>query len=46
VTEHLILSTIVLGIALLAARLLPLTARTRYAVILCGIAKFAIPTSA
>lgn len=44
-TEHLILSTIVLGIALLAARLLPLTARTRYAVILCGIAKFAIPTA-
>lgn len=44
-TEHLIVSTVVLAIAMLAARFLPLTARTRYAVLLCGIAKFAVPTA-
>lgn len=43
--EHLLVSTIVLGIALAAARFLPLTARTRYAVLLAGIAKFAVPTA-
>ena len=44
--EHLLLSTIVLGLAIVAARLLPLTARTRYALLLAGLAKFAIPSSA
>lgn len=43
--EHLIVSTVVLAIAMTAARFLPLTARTRYAVLLCGIAKFAVPTA-
>lgn len=43
--EHLIVSTFVLGAALLAARVIPMTAHTRYAVILCGLAKFAIPTA-
>jgi beta-lactamase regulating signal transducer with metallopeptidase domain len=45
VTEHLLVSTAVLAIAMIAARFLPLTARTRYALLLCGIAKFAIPTA-
>ncbi len=40
---HLWISTIVLLLAMLAARFLPLTARTRYAVLLCGLFKFAIP---
>ncbi|MFP5245978.1 MAG: M56 family metallopeptidase [Thermoanaerobaculia bacterium] len=44
-TEHLLVSTIVLAAAMLAARFLPLTARTRYAILLCGIAKFALPGS-
>lgn len=44
-TEHLIVSTVVLVVAMAAARFLPLTARTRYAVLLCGIAKFAVPTA-
>lgn len=44
-TEHLVVSTIVLAIAMAAARFLPLTARTRYAVLLIGIVKFAIPTA-
>ena len=43
--EHLLVSSIVLGIAMAAARFLPLTARTRYAVLLAGIAKFAVPTA-
>ncbi|HEU4889158.1 MAG TPA: M56 family metallopeptidase [Thermoanaerobaculia bacterium] len=43
--EHLIVSTVVLAVAMAAARFLPLTARTRYAVLLCGIAKFAVPTA-
>lgn len=43
--EHLIVSTIVLIVAMLAARFLPLTARTRYAILFCGLAKFAIPTA-
>jgi len=43
VTGHLILSTLVLAIAIAAARLLPLTARTRHALLLAGLAKFAIP---
>ena len=40
---HLLLSTLVLAIAIVAARLLPLTARTRHALLLAGLAKFAIP---
>ncbi|HEX6640843.1 MAG TPA: M56 family metallopeptidase [Thermoanaerobaculia bacterium] len=44
-TEHLLVSTAVLAMAMIAARFLPLTARTRYALLLCGIAKFAIPTA-
>lgn len=43
--EHLLFSTAVLAATMLAARLLPLTARTRYALLLCGLAKFAIPTA-
>ena len=46
VLTHLWSSTLVLLIALIAARLLPLTARTRYAVLLSGLAKFAIPSVA
>ena len=43
---HLWISTLVLAAALLVARFLrPLTARTRYAIVLAGIAKFAIPSS-
>ena len=45
-TAHLLLSTIVLAIAIVLARVLPLTARTRYALLLAGLAKFAIPTAA
>jgi beta-lactamase regulating signal transducer with metallopeptidase domain len=45
VTEHLIVSTIILGLAMLAARLLPVTARTRHAMLICAIAKFAVPTA-
>lgn len=41
--SHLVVSTLVLAIALIAARLLPLTARTRHALLLAGLAKFAIP---
>ena len=44
--EHLVVSTIVLAVAMLATRALPLTARTRHALLLCGLAKFAIPTAA
>ncbi|HEX8617855.1 MAG TPA: M56 family metallopeptidase [Thermoanaerobaculia bacterium] len=44
-TAHLVVSTVVLALAIVAARLLPLTARTRYAVLFCAIAKFAIPTA-
>ena len=43
---HLLVSTLALGIAILAARLLPLTARTRHMLLLAGLAKFAIPSSA
>jgi beta-lactamase regulating signal transducer with metallopeptidase domain len=43
---HLVVSTIVLLAAILAARLLPLTARTRHALLLCGLAKFALPSEA
>ena len=44
--EHLILSTLVLALAMAAARVLPLTARTRHALLLAGLAKFAIPSAA
>ncbi len=43
---HLWSSTLVLLLALLLARALPLTARTRYALLLCGLLKFAIPYEA
>jgi hypothetical protein len=45
VIEHLLGSTTILAMAMAAARLLPLTARTRYALLLCGVAKFAVPTA-
>jgi beta-lactamase regulating signal transducer with metallopeptidase domain len=45
VIEHLLVSTAILAVAMAAARFLPLTARTRYAVLLCGVAKFAVPTA-
>jgi beta-lactamase regulating signal transducer with metallopeptidase domain len=41
--SHLVVSTLFLGAMLLAARLLPLTARTRYALLILGMAKLAIP---
>ena len=42
---HLWTSTIVLAFALVAARWMPrLTARTRHAIVLAGVAKFAIPS--
>jgi len=43
VLAHLWTSTVVLLIALILARLLPLTARTRHALLLCALFKFAIP---
>lgn len=43
--DHLIVSTVILAVAMLAARLLPVTARTRHAMLICGLAKFAIPTA-
>lgn len=44
-TEHLLVSSALLALAMAASHLLPLTARTRYAVLLGGLAKFAIPTA-
>jgi beta-lactamase regulating signal transducer with metallopeptidase domain len=44
IVTHLWASTLVLVIALILARVLPLTARTRYALLLCGLLKFAIPS--
>lgn len=46
VITHLWSSTLVLLAALIAARLLPLTARTRYVLLLCGLLKFAVPSIA
>lgn len=46
VLTHLWSSTVVLLIAIIAARLMPLTARTRHAVLFCGLAKFAVPSVA
>jgi len=46
VISHLVLSTLVLALAIAAARVLPLTARTRHALLLAGLAKFAIPSAA
>jgi beta-lactamase regulating signal transducer with metallopeptidase domain len=43
---HLWSSTLLLVIILVVSRFLPLTARTRYALLLCGLLKFAIPSSA
>lgn len=40
---HLVVSTLFLTAMLLAARLLPLTARTRYALLILGMAKLVIP---
>jgi beta-lactamase regulating signal transducer with metallopeptidase domain len=45
VTAHLLFSTAVLVAAMAAARFLPLTARTRYVVLFCGLVKFAVPTA-
>jgi beta-lactamase regulating signal transducer with metallopeptidase domain len=45
VVTHLWTSTLVLFLALISARFLPLTARTRYAVLLCGLFKFALPAT-
>jgi beta-lactamase regulating signal transducer with metallopeptidase domain len=44
-TAHLLVSTAVLSAAMAAARFLPLTARTRYVALFCGLVKFAIPTA-
>ncbi len=44
-TEHLVVSTLVLATAMAAACLLPLTARTRYALLFCGLLEFAVPTA-
>ena len=46
ILTHLWSSTLVLLVALLAARLLPLTARTRYTLLLTALLKFAIPFAA
>jgi beta-lactamase regulating signal transducer with metallopeptidase domain len=46
VIAHLLLSTLMLGLAMLAARFLPLAARTRYALVFLGLAKFAVPVAA
>jgi beta-lactamase regulating signal transducer with metallopeptidase domain len=46
VVTHLWTSTLVLFLALISARFLPLSARTRYAVLLCGLFKFALPAAA
>ncbi|HEX7149908.1 MAG TPA: M56 family metallopeptidase [Thermoanaerobaculia bacterium] len=43
--EHLLTSTVVLALAMCAARLPRLTARTRYALVAAGLFKFAIPTA-
>ncbi|HEY8184323.1 MAG TPA: M56 family metallopeptidase [Thermoanaerobaculia bacterium] len=45
VVTHLWTSTLVLLLALIAARFLPLSARTRYAVLLFGLFKFALPAT-
>jgi beta-lactamase regulating signal transducer with metallopeptidase domain len=45
-TTHLVLSTVLLGMAMLAARVLPLRARTRYALLLLALLEFAIPAAA
>ncbi|MDQ6800093.1 MAG: secretin and TonB N-terminal domain-containing protein [Acidobacteriota bacterium] len=45
VMTHMWTSTLVLFLALIAARFLPLTARTRYAVLLFGLFKFALPAA-
>lgn len=43
--EHLVVTTAVLLGALLAARFVPMTARTRYALLLCALLKLAVPTA-
>jgi len=43
---HLWTSTIVLGVVLLGVRLMPITARTRYALLAAGLLKLAIPAVA
>ncbi len=45
IVTHLWSSTLVLLVALAAVRVLPLTARTRHAVLLCALFKFAIPAA-
>ncbi|HEX7418939.1 MAG TPA: M56 family metallopeptidase, partial [Thermoanaerobaculia bacterium] len=46
VLTHLWSSTLVLALALVMSRALPVTARTRYALVFCGLLKFAIPFAA
>ena len=46
IVTHLWSSTVVLLAAMTAARVLPLTARTRYALLFCGLLKFALPSIA
>ena len=43
--EHLVVSTAVLAAALLAARFIPMTARTRYALLLVALLKLVVPTA-
>jgi hypothetical protein len=45
IVTHLVVSTIVLFIGLVAARAIPLTARTRHALLFGGLLKFALPSS-
>lgn len=45
IVTHLVVSTVVLLIALVAARAIPLTARTRHALLFGGLVKFALPSS-
>jgi beta-lactamase regulating signal transducer with metallopeptidase domain len=45
IVTHLVVSSIVLLLALVAARAIPLTARTRHALLFGGLLKFALPSS-
>ena len=46
IVTHLWSSTLVLAVALALSHALPVTARTRYALLFCGLLKFAIPFAA
>jgi beta-lactamase regulating signal transducer with metallopeptidase domain len=43
--EHLVVSTLILGVGVAAARLLPLQPRTRAALLLCALMKFLVPSN-